>query len=187
MHIHNFGWNKNNSVRFFTISIYGSTTKEIALKKIFAVVFSVVVLSGFSNHQAATDGISYPEGFRKWTHIKSNFLDSTHPNVKYRGFNHVYANDKGMQGYETGIFPDGAIIVFDVIEAVHKNNHSEEAKRNHIDVMVKDSTKFFSTGGWNFGQFEADKTPRVLTKEMKTKCADCHASQKDYVFSEFRP
>jgi hypothetical protein len=34
------------------------------------------------------------------------------------GFPHIYANDKAMQGYASGYFPQGSIFVFDVIDGV---------------------------------------------------------------------
>jgi hypothetical protein len=159
------------------------------MKRQFAIILTlilVVILAGFTVRRTTTDDVIYPEGYRKWTHVKSALLSADHPNVKYRGFNHIYANEKAIIGYETGTFPDGSIIVFDVIEAKFEKDHTDEAKRNHVDVMVKDSQKFATTGGWNFGQFEADKTPRNITDAVKAKCSSCHASQGDHVFSEFR-
>jgi hypothetical protein len=154
---------------------------------IVSVIVIVVLLSGFTMNLRVNEDIPYPEGFRKWTHIKTGFLGPEHPNVQYRGFNHVYANDKAIRGYETGVFPDGSIIVFDVIEAAPQEKQIKEGKRHHTDIMVRDSLKFGATGGWNYGQFEADKTPRVLTIDAKKQCFNCHISQKDYVFTEFRP
>jgi hypothetical protein len=150
----------------------------------------ITVAGSFTTRYSLTDDVVYPAGYRKWTHVKSNFLTPEHANVHYRGFNHVYANGNAMVGYETGFFPDGSVIVFDVLEAVpnEKNsNYIQEAKHDHIDVMVRDSLKYAATGGWNYGQFETDNSPRQLTAEVKTQCFNCHAKQKDYVFSTYRP
>jgi len=147
------------------------------------------VAGSFTSPHSVIDDEIYPAGYRKWTHVKSSFLTSAHPNINYRGFNHVYANSKAMTGYETGYFPEGSVIVFDVIEAVTgemDKNYIRESGRNHIDVMVKDSIRYASTGGWNYSQFEKDNSPRRLTVEAKTQCFNCHLKQKDYVFSEYR-
>jgi hypothetical protein len=149
-------------------------------------IVACIGATSFTFKKPADGPIAYPEGYRRWTHIKSSVLGPEHPNVSYRGFNHVYANDKAFQGFESGTFPEGSIIVFDVIEASTSNQYSAEGKRNHMDVMVRDATKFAATDGWGYAQFEADGKPRMLTEETTTKCYQCHLKQSDHVFSEFR-
>ncbi|HEY5751039.1 MAG TPA: cytochrome P460 family protein [Chryseolinea sp.] len=149
-------------------------------------VVACISATSFTFKEPVDNSILYPEGYRRWTHIKSGIIGPEHPNVKYRGFNHVYANDKAFQGYESGIFPDGSVIVFDVIEASTNNNYTAEGKRDHMDVMVRDAAKFAATGGWGYAQFEGNGEPRILTDETTTKCYQCHLKQNDHVFSEFR-
>ena len=149
-------------------------------------VAAFIVVTSFTYTESIDSPIVYPQGYRRWTHIKSGVVGPEHPNVKYRGFNHVYANDKAFQGYESGIFPEGSVIVFDVITAATNDHYTAEGTRDHIDVMVKDAVKFAATGGWGYAQFEGDGTPRVLTEEITTKCYNCHLKQSDHVFSEFR-
>ena len=159
------------------------------MKCLYIISLAVVACIGatsFTYKEPVDNPILYPEGYRRWTHIKSGIVGPEHPNVKYRGFNHVYANDKAFQGYESGIFPEGSVIVFDVIEAATNNNYTAEGKRDHMDVMVKDAAKFAATGGWGYAQFEGNGEPRMLTDETTTKCYQCHLKQSDHVFSEFR-
>src|SRR6188768_2110695 len=100
--------------------------------------------------------IPYPEGYREWTHVKTYVVGPKSPAFKFiGGFNHVYANEKAMQGYLTGKFPDGSVIVSDVIEAKDSID-IREGKRNHIDVMMKDSVAFADTHGWGFETFGSD-------------------------------
>jgi len=159
------------------------------MKKYFVAVLVVLLLvttAGFNAVRIVENDVAYPEGYRHWTHVKSGFLGPAHSNVKYRGFNHTYANDAAVNGYETGKFPEGSVIVVDIIEAVAGDNYSSESKRHHMDVMQKDSTRFKSTGGWGYGQFESDNSPRMLTIEQKTTCYNCHLKQEDHVFSALR-
>jgi hypothetical protein len=149
-------------------------------------IVALIVATSFTYDEPIDNPIPYPEGYRRWTHIKSNIVGPEHSNVKYRGFNHVYANDKAFQGYTSGTFPEGSVIVFDVIEAATNNHYTAEGKRDHMDVMVKDAVKFAATGGWGYAQFEGNGEPRMLTEETKTKCYQCHLKQSDHVFSEFR-
>lgn len=63
--------------------------------------------------------IPYPKGYRNWHHIKSMLIyDSKHPLFNpFGGIHHIYVNKKGLEGYKKGgLFPDGAIIVFDLLE-----------------------------------------------------------------------
>ena len=152
---------------------------------VWVALLGIAFLSFKQLSQPSTE-ISFPEGYRKWTHIKSNVLGPDHPIIKYRGYNHIYANEKAFQGYESGVFPDGSVIVFDVLEATIANKATSEGKHILIDVMVRDAVKFASTGGWGYAEFQGDGTTIKLTEEQVTKCFNCHLKQSDHVFSEFR-
>jgi len=105
------------------------------------------------------------------------------------GFHHIYGNAKAMEGYKAGKFDDGSILVFDVLEAVSRDNVINEGKRRLIDVMVKDAQKFKNTGGWGYEEFAGDsKTDRLIGALSVTSCYNCHAYQKtnDNVFSSLR-
>ena len=127
--------------------------------------------------------VLYPEGFRQWTHIKTKVVGKQNHNS---GFNHIYANDKAMEGYVSGKFPEGSVLVFDVIKANITDSVTKEDKRKHVDVMIKDSIRFVGTGGWGYEEFKGDTRQAVLTDQIRTQCFNCHSRQPDYVFSEFR-
>lgn len=94
-----------------------------------------------------------------------------------------------MEGYRTGIFPDGAIIVFDVIDTVGTKAGINEGERKFIDVMVRDKTFYADTGGWGYEEFDRNnKRSGILSDAAKAKCFQCHASRKnnDYIFSAYR-
>ena len=161
------------------------------MKKYLSVIVVIMLFilgAGFTIYPSADDAVPYPEGYRKWTHVKTGLIGPTSPGFQFNGgFHHIYANDKAMQGYTTGKFPENSIVVFDVLEAVEKNGSTDESQRRHIDVMIKDSTRYSSTGGWGYEEFKGDsKTERVLTETVKVRCFNCHAKQKDYVFSDWR-
>ena len=159
------------------------------MKKYCAVVAGAILLiliSSFKFIVSADEEVSYPDGYRGWAHVKSTMLGPQHPNINYRGFNHVYANDLAMKGYASGKFPDGSVFVLEVIAAVPAENYTSEAARHHMDVIQKDSLKFASTGGWGYAQFEADNSPRMLTLDQKKACNTCHLKQEDHVFSTLR-
>lgn len=142
------------------------------------------------NKSTESNDIPYPEDYRKWTHVKSKFVGPKSVEFKVNGgLNHTYANEKAVKGYLSGNFPEGSVIIFDVriTKEDSVNFGVTELKRKRIDVMIKDSTKYAATGGWGYGQFKDEgKINGILTLEAATKCFNCHTSQKDYVFSEFR-
>ena len=133
--------------------------------------------------------VGYPEGYRRWVHINSRIVGPESPAFKrYGGLHNIYANSQALEGFKTGKFPDGAVIVLDQLEAQTKNGVTSGGVRRFIDVMQKDSKLFAETGGWGFEEFSGDShTERALNEQAKTTCFTCHAGQKanDSVFSTF--
>jgi hypothetical protein len=106
----------------------------------------------------------------------------------FRGIHHIYANKKAMKGYKTGDFPNGSVIVFDLLKYAEKNNTIQEGERKLVGVMRKNGKKYSDTGGWGFEGFAGDSKSERLTKDGGTSCFECHQSEKrtDYVFSKVR-
>jgi hypothetical protein len=140
--------------------------------------------------------VPYPERYRQWTHVKSMVIEAGHPLYgAFGGIHHIYANPKALQGYRNldqgqGGFPDGAVIVFDLLEARRADSALHDGPRKVVGVMVKDRRKWAATGGWGFEGFKGDsKTERAVGRAAASACFECHAPQKaqDYVFSRYRP
>jgi hypothetical protein len=134
--------------------------------------------------------VPYPEGYRNWTHVKSMVINPGHPLYDaFGGVHHLYANKKALDGYKAGKFPDGAVIIFDLLEAKTADNTVQEGARKVVGVMHKDAKKWKDTGGWGFEGFKGDsKTERAVGKNAAGACYACHAPQKekDLVFSVYR-
>jgi hypothetical protein len=152
------------------------------------IVTCIVCLAAISRSHVNNE-VAYPEGFRNWSHIKTTIGGPASP-PSHSGFHHIYANEKAMEGYRTGKFPEGSILVFDVLETLQQpNGNINEGKRKLTDVMVKDSHKYDSTGGWGFEEFpENSVTQRNILTLVKQKCFNCHATRQnnDFVFSSLR-
>jgi hypothetical protein len=149
----------------------------------------VWLCSSFIIIHSKTEAVDFPEGYREWNHIKTYLVGPNNAAwPKYGGFNHYYANDKALEGYRTNIYPDGSIIVVDVREALDRKGDHALGKRKFIDVMVKDSKRYASTGGWGFEEFmEGNKSKAALDDAAKTKCFKCHQSRaatEDLVLSK---
>jgi len=134
--------------------------------------------------------VPYPQGYRDWHHVKSMVINPGHPLYEsFGGIHHLYANKKAVAGYKSGTFPDGAVIVFDLLEAKTETNAVTEGARKVVGVMHKDSKKYAATGGWGFEGFRGDsKTERAVADKAAGACYQCHARQqnRDYVFSSRR-
>jgi hypothetical protein len=133
--------------------------------------------------------VKYPAGYRGWTHVKSMVIQEGHELYEqFGGIHHVYANEKALKALEAGKgrYPDGAVLVFDLLDAVEDGNAIVEGKRKVVGVMEKDAKRFASTGGWGFEGFKGDTRERAVTD--MSSCFECHAPQKErgFVFSEPR-
>lgn len=151
------------------------------------VLTSLATSAGFA---ADTAAVAWPEGYRAWRHVKSMVIEAGHPlHAAFGGIHHLYANEAAMAGYRSGRFEDGAVIVFDLLEAQRADHAITEGARKVVGVMQKDSRRFAATGGWGFEGFAAgDPARRVVGADAKTACFDCHAPQQanGYVFSSAR-
>ena len=139
---------------------------------------------------APSPEVDYPANYRDWTHVKSMVIEAGHPlHGTFGGIHHLYGNDAAIEGYRGGKFPDGAVIVFDLLEAVSADHTVTEGKRKVVGVMQRDAQKFAATGGWGFEGFAGDSpTQRVVGAKAATACFACHQSKRDqgYVFSAWR-
>jgi hypothetical protein len=142
-------------------------------------------------HAADPAPVPYPAGYRAWTHVKSMVIQPGHPlHDAFGGIHHIYGNAKAMQGYRTGRFPDGAVIVFDLLDAKSADNAVQEGARKIVGVMHKDARRWAATGGWGYEGFKGDSTnERAVGAAAATACHQCHVAQKDkgFVFSAYRP
>jgi hypothetical protein len=135
-------------------------------------------------------GVKYPEKFRTDFHVKSMVINQGHPLYDaVGGIHHIYANKKALEGYRAANkFPDGAVITFDLFEAIDKDNAVSEGARKAVVVMQRDSKKFAATDGWGYQVFDPKTRKGSLDAKAAADCHGCHMSvkQQGYVFSTLR-
>jgi hypothetical protein len=147
-----------------------------------------VSLSLWAQTASTLEPVEYPEGYRHFVHVKSTLIGRESPDFQRNGgFHHFYANDKAIEGYRTGTFPDGSVLVDDSLEALESGGKTTEGTRHRVAVMVKDHERYGSTRGWGFEVFKGDSRDGALTAEGRAACVVCHTSGRDSVFSEYRP
>jgi len=131
----------------------------------------------------------YPEGYRNWFHVKTMLIEPGHQlENPFQGIHHVYANPNAVEGLNTGVYPDGSVLVFDLLEYSEKDLTIQEGDRKLVGIMHKNSNMYSSTGGWGFEGFAGNSKTERLVHDGGKSCFACHTSEKntDYVFSRIR-
>lgn len=141
----------------------------------------------------AAQTVPFPHDYRSWQHVKSIVVGAGHRSFASRGgFHHYYANAKAVEGYRSGRFPNGAVIVDEGVLTEDGIGPAKgivmEGNRRTVDVMVKNDKLYRNTGGWGFEHFEGSEAKGQLDVSGQTKCYECHAKSKDrdHVYSAIR-
>lgn len=128
-------------------------------------------------------GVRIPAGYRQWELIA--------PSHEAGGFNELRAilgNPIAMKAYKESTlpFPDGAMLA----KLAWKREPSPEfagafvpGAATTVQIMVKDSKRYASTGGWGFGRF-IDGRP--VDRAQHETCFGCHQANvknHDIVFT----
>lgn len=123
----------------------------------------------------APPSVEFPEGYRRWVHVKSG-IAILPGHTEFRGMHHVYANAEALEGYRTGRFPDGSVIVFDLLSVTSDAEGVRTGSRMLVDVMRKDAGAWPETAGWGYEEFRGDShTERALgPTQGKAVCMGCH-------------
>jgi hypothetical protein len=149
-----------------------------------------VLIVSFASSAQTDEMPSFPKEFRRWAHVKSVLVGRQSAAFATEGgIHHIYANDKALEGYDSGKFPDGSVIVYDLLETKEVAGNTIEGQTRRVDVMVKKNDRYASTGGWEFMSFSGDdQTNGKLTVARQATCVGCHSHRKDHdsVFSELR-
>lgn len=132
-------------------------------------------------------GVTIPPGYRKWQLIAP--AEEAAPLDELRV---VLGNPEAMAAIERSAkrFPDGAVLV----KLAYKRKPSPDfqpatipGQPTTVQVMVKDSRRYASTGGWGFGRFVNGV---AVDAAQHQTCFACHAARvkdRDYVFTRFAP
>jgi hypothetical protein len=132
-------------------------------------------------------GVTLPNGYRDWTLVAP--AQEAAPLDELRA---VVGNRKALKTYRVGArpFPDGTVLV----KLAWKHTPSPDfppasipGAATTVQVMVKDSERYASTGGWGFGRFVNGKP---VDKAQHETCFACHAARvkdRDYVFTRYAP
>jgi hypothetical protein len=136
------------------------------------------------------DAVPFPADYRDWAHVRSTLVGPESSSFKTNGgLHHYYANAKALEGYRTGTFPDGSILIDDLLEMQPGKTQGVtlEGPRRRLAVMVRNEKKYATTGGWGFEVFKADTRVGSLDSDSQAACFECHESApKNAVFTTLR-
>lgn len=129
-------------------------------------------------------GVTTPEGYRRWELI----APSHRPDFdELRG---IFGNSVAMKAYRSGTlpFPDGTILTKVAWQHVPSSEFEGAfvpGSPKTVQIMVKDSSRYASTGGWGFGRF-TDGVP--ASEAEHNSCYACHKAfvrDHDLVFTRY--
>ena len=103
------------------------------------------------------------------------------------GIHRIYANAVARSGYGSGSFQNGAVIVYELLEAPETGGVMSEGRRRRVDVMVRDRARYAATGGWGFKRFAGNERHDLVGEKATAVCFSCHQRQvPNFVFSRYR-
>nr|WP_205822166.1 cytochrome P460 family protein [Burkholderia sp. Ac-20349] len=132
-------------------------------------------------------GVTIPPGYRKWEMVAP--AEEAAPLDELRV---VLGNPVAIRALEQATlpFPDGTILV----KLAYKRKQSDEfapatvpGQATNVQVMVKDSRRYASTGGWGFGRFVNGVPADIGQHQTCFACHQARVKNHDYVFTRLAP
>ncbi len=145
---------------------------------------------------SANDVVPFPNGFRNWFFVNSLTATADSPLFGHvGGVHHIYVNAKGLPTLRAGgpfPYPDGTVFTDDLHDFSVKDDAYLEGTKKAVTVMVKDSKKYATTGGWGFQVWAGGDPAKPQVPDVAHSveaCFACHTPQKaqDYTFSTYIP
>jgi hypothetical protein len=135
--------------------------------------------------------------FRAWPFVGSSVIPADQNNDKaiFPGIHHVYIDpDSFRHRQEKGTFPDGTIIVMDVLHMEQRESESGfgyfTTGGQDILISIKDR-RVFDGRGWGYYAFlDKDlKAGKRTAMPDDKRCGACHqaAAEDDEVFTQYYP
>jgi Cytochrome P460 len=167
---------------------------SVAAAAVAAVVAIMAPASGQGDEEVSpVYGIKLPDGYRAWA-----LIAVAHKEGKLDDLRAILGNDIAIKAARAGElpYPDGTVIArlawsYDPLEESekafgHLQSYVAGLPKNGVQFMVKDSTKYASTGGWGFAQFNDGKPADAA---VQNTCFACHqiVKARDFVFNHYAP
>jgi len=140
-------------------------------------------------------GVKLPDGYRDWT-----LISVAQENGKNNDIRAILGNAIAVKAFRGGVrpFPDGAVLVRLAwrYQSSPRNDAVFPAPQSfvagaatNVQVSVKDSKRYASSGGWGYGQFEGGLPNK--DEALVRSCFACHQklekleANADFVFTAY--
>ena len=132
-------------------------------------------------------GVTIPDGYRKWELVGTSMEAAPLDELRV-----ILGNEKAIKAYKDKIlpFPEGAIVVklaWKKMQSPEFQTATIPGAATTVQVMVKDSLKYTSTGGWGFGRFINGKPVDVAQHNSCFACHQALVKGNDFVFTRLAP
>ncbi|HMA71548.1 MAG TPA: cytochrome P460 family protein [Xanthobacteraceae bacterium] len=161
------------------------------LQKVSLIPATLALLAILSTAAEPADNIQQPTGYRHWFHVNTLIVDKASPLFEALGGMHnIYVNSVGEAALKKGgPYPNRSVFTTDLHEFTVSDGSYVEGPRKALAVMVKDSKKYASTGGWGFQLWAGGDPKKPIVTDAAKQCFECHEPKKDqdYVYSTYIP
>jgi hypothetical protein len=137
------------------------------------------------------DSPKMPTDSQQW-YLANSMLVTKEPNRTglLTGVHLIHVNQIGFDRLKRGgsaPYPDGTVFVDDVREFSMDDGAYQQGGHKFLTVMVKDSKKYASTGGWGFQAWLRGDATKPIVNDSVKQCFTCHVPKNanDYVFSTY--
>jgi hypothetical protein len=132
-------------------------------------------------------GVTVPAGYRQW-----ELIAPSQETGRLDELRAILGNALSIKAYKDGTlpFPDGTILVklaWKHVPSTEFNGAFVPGPATTVQVMVKDSKKYASTGGWGFGRFINGKPVDEAQHRTCFACHEAHVMDHDLVFTRYAP
>jgi hypothetical protein len=149
------------------------------------------VFAIFSVSAESADNLKPPVGYRNWFHVNTMVIDKASPLFDpLGGMHNVHVNSVGEPALRKGgPYPNGTMFLTDLHDFSVADGAYVEGPLKGLALMVKDSKKYASTGGWGFQLWLGGDRKKPVVTDAAKQCFGCHQPKKnqDYVFSTYIP
>jgi hypothetical protein len=151
-----------------------------------------VLVAGGTLFASPKDGPQIPTDFQSGWYLANAMLVTKEPNKTglKTGVHLIYANPVGLDRLKRGgsaPYPDGSMFVDDVRLFSEDDGAYQQGGHKFITVMIKDSKKYASTGGWGFQAWVGGDPNKPIVNDSAKQCFTCHEPKRanDFVFSTY--
>ena len=142
---------------------------------------------GSPTHASPIFGVTIPSGYRQW-----QLVAPSHEAGQLDELRGILGNEIAIKAYLDGTlpFPDGAILAKLAWKHVPLTGISVAFVPGHtttVQIMVKDSKQYASTGGWGFGRFIDGKPVDEAQHRTCFPCHQAYVKDHDFVFTRYAP